>query len=156
MTAIFGIFRYVYNLILSGLTFPQKYHGKMVRMEDGVTFHIFRHMHLKSGNGYSNGAVFIVRFKFRKFSHKTNMRLSKIPILLIAGFPGFMDKIWMIDWKTDCWQGVYQFENVGAIEKYKKSFILKIMNKRAQSDTISYLILPDQAFNVYLDDIISS
>ena len=55
-------------------------------MEDGLEFKIFRHMSLKAKNHSTTGSIFIVRFKFKKFSHKTNIRMSKIPISLIAGF----------------------------------------------------------------------
>ena len=55
----------------------------------------------------------------------------------------------MIDWKTDYWQGIYQWKNIGAIEKYKKSFVLGIMNKRAIHDTISYTVIPDKSIDDY-------
>jgi hypothetical protein len=76
--------------------------------------------------------------------------LSRIPILLIAGFPGFRDKFWMIDWKTDYWQGIYQWKNLEAIENYKKSFVLGMMNKRAVDDSISYNIIKDRNIDDYL------
>ena len=104
-------------------------------MDDGLEFKIFRHMHLKSNSQNKIGSILIVRFKFKKYGHKTNIKLSRIPILMIAGFPGFRDKIWMIDWKKDYWQGIYQWKDVEAIEKYKKSFVLCIMNKRSIRDT---------------------
>ncbi|MEJ2637204.1 MAG: YdhR family protein [Calditrichia bacterium] len=125
------------------------YRGKTVRMEDGSVFKIFRHMHVETEDRIARGSIFIVRFKFKRFGHSVNMQLSKIPVLLIAGFPGFRDKIWMIDWETGYWQGVYQFENAEAIENYKKSFILARMNKRAVSNTISYRILPGKKIHDY-------
>lgn len=139
----------------SDLQFPQKYINSNVQMEDGLEFKIFRHMSLKAKNHPATGSIFIVRFKFERFSHKTNKRMSKIPLLLIAGFPGFRDKLWMIDWKTDYWQGLYQWEDVNAIEKYKKSFVLGIMNKRAIDQTISYHVIPDQNIDEYLQTILS-
>jgi len=122
-------------------------------MEDGLCFSIFRQMHLVIKHHSAIGSVFVVRFQFKKFSHKINMRLSRIPILLIAGSPGFQNKIWMIDWKTGYWQGVYQFENATAIEKYKKSFVLGMMNKRAVSETITYQVLPDTEINEFIQGI---
>ncbi len=107
-------------------------------------------MHLKSNSQPEARSIFIVRFRFKKFSHNTNIRLSRIPIRLIAGFPGFRDKLWMIDWKTDYWQGIYQWKNVEAIEKYKKSFVLGMMNKRAIDNSISYEIIKDKNIDDYL------
>ena len=151
MTALSSIIRAIYYLFTSKLQFPSNYNNQIVRMDNGKEFRIFRHMHLKSGYQPEVGSIFIVRFKFKKFSHGTNIRLSKIPILLIAGFPGFRDKLWMIDWKTDYWQGLYQWENFEAIENYKKSFVLGMMNKRAIDNSISYNIIKDKNIDDYLN-----
>jgi len=121
-------------------------------MDDGLEFRIFRHMHLESKDQSEIGSIFIVRFKFKKFSHKTNIRMSRIPIFLIAGFPGFRDKLWMIDWKSGYWQGIYQWKDVETIENYKKSFVLGLMNKRSINDTISYHVINDKN----IDDFIQS
>ena len=112
-------------------------------MEDGLIFKIFRHMNLKVGSRSSSESIFIVRFKFKKFSHRVNKRLSKIPILLIAGFPGFRDKLWMIDRESGYWQGIYQWKNVQSIENYKNSFVLRLMNRRAIANTIKYTIVTE-------------
>ena len=129
------------NLISGKLTFPKFNLNKTIRMDDGLQFKIFRHMKLAFKNNSTETAVFIVRFKFKRFSHPTNIRLSCIPMFMIAGFPGFHDKIWMIDWETGYWQGVYQWESMQAIEKYKQSFVLGMMNKRAIASSVSYHIL---------------
>ena len=154
MAALSSIIRAIFYLIISKLQFPSTYTNKIVSTDDGKEFKIFRHMHLKSSNQSENGSIFIVRFKFKKFSHNSNIRLSRIPILLIAGFPGFRDKLWMIDWKTDYWQGLYQWENFEAIENYKKSFVLGMMNKRAINDSISYDIIKDRNIDDYLKSIL--
>lgn len=151
---MFSILRAVFHAITFKLTFPKKYRNKTVRMEDGLRFKIFRHMRLEKRIKDTRGAIFIARFKFKKFSHKVNMRASRIPIPMIAGFPGFRDKVWMIDWETDCWQGVYQFDSVGAIERYKRSFVLGVMNKRADPDTLSYEVIPDRNIDDYLESVI--
>ncbi len=134
------------------LKFPKKYANKVIRMDDGLEFRIFRHMKLETKQKSDNEAIFIVRFKFKKLSHKGNIRSSRIPIPLIAGFSGFKDKIWMIDWKTGYWQGIYQWENEAAIERYKKSFVLGIMNKRSIPETLSYKTV----CNINLEDYIES
>jgi len=150
MTALSSIIRAIYYLIISKLQFPSTYTNKIVRTDDGKEFKIFRHMHLKSSGQSENPSIFIVRFRFKKFSHNTNIRLSRIPIPLIAGFPGFRDKLWMIDWNTDYWQGIYQWKNIEAIENYKKSFVLGMMNKRAIDKSISYEIIKDEKIDDYL------
>lgn len=155
MTILSSIIRAIYYLFISKLHFPSNYNNKIVRMDDGKEFKIFRHMNLKSSSQSETGSIFIARFKFKKFSHNANIRLSRIPILLIAGFPGFRDKLWMIDWKTSYWQGIYQWENVEAIENYKKSFVLGMMNKRAIDHSISYDIIKDRNIDTYLQNRMS-
>ena len=150
MTALSSIIRAIYYLIISKLQFPSTYTNKIVRTDDGKEFKIFRHMHLKLSNQSENGSIFIVRFKFKKFSHNSNIRLSRIPILLIAGFHGFRDKLWMIDWKSGYWQGIYQWENLETIENYKKSFVLGMMNKRTIDKSISYEIIKNRNIDDYL------
>ncbi|MEE9572612.1 MAG: hypothetical protein V3W20_06175 [Candidatus Neomarinimicrobiota bacterium] len=155
MIIMYSIIKSIYNLIFLKLKFSTKYQNKIVRMDDGLEFKIFRHMHLESKDQSEIGSIFIVRFKFKKFSHKTNVRMSRIPILLIAGFPGFRDKLWMIDWKTDYWQGIYQWKDVETIENYKKSFVLGIMNKRSINATISYHVINDKNIDDYIQSIIT-
>lgn len=144
-----SIIRTIYYLISSKLEFPPKYLNRKLRADDGKEFLIFRHMHVKTKMQSQNPAIFIVKFKFKQFGHKTNIRLSKIPIPLIAGFPGFRDKLWMIDWETDYWQGVYQWDNPEAVENYKKSFVLGMMNKRAIKNSISYEIQKNRMIDDY-------
>jgi len=155
MTVLSSIIRAIYYLFISKLHFPSNYNNQILHVDDGTEFRIFRHMHLKSSSQSETGSIFIVRFQFKKFSHNTNIILSRIPILLIAGFPGFRDKLWMIDWKTDYWQGIYQWENSEAIEKYKKSFVLGMMNKRAIDNSISYEIIKDGSIDDYLQNRMS-
>lgn len=154
MTAFSSIIRGIYFLVLSKLQFPSQYINKIIRSDDRLEFKIFRHMRVNQGIKSETGYIFIVRFKFKKFNHNTNIRLSAIPILLIAGFPGFRDKLWMIDWKSGYWQGMYQWENLESIEKYKKSFVLGLMNKRAVTQSITYKIIEGRDIEDYLSSSI--
>jgi hypothetical protein len=154
MTAGTSILRTIYFGIILKLKFPKKYIEKTIRMKDGMNFKIFRHVKVKRKKKLTTGAIFIVRFKFKTSNHKSNMRKSKIPIPMITGFPGFREKLWMIDWKTDYWQGMYQFDNVKAIENYKKSFVLGLMMKRAVKSTLSYKTIPDFNIKEYLEKLI--
>ena len=150
---MFSIMRTIFYSITLKIKFPKRYCSKTVQMKDGLKLKIFRHMKLEK-NKTSPGAILIVRFKFSRFSHKTNMKTSLIPIPLIVGFPGFRDKFWMIDWETGFWQGIYQWDNIAAVEKYKKSFVLGMMNKRSVKSSISYTAIPDRNIDEYLSSII--
>ena len=155
MTALTSIIRSIFNILFLRLNFPKTHIEQEIKMEDGLKFKIFRHMNLKVKNQSSNKSIFMVRFKFKKFSHKTNIRLSKIPIMLIAGFPGFRDKLWMIDYETGYWQVLYQWETEETIKKYQKSFVLRLMNKRADSSSLEYSIIPNKDIKEYLEEHIT-
>ena len=154
MRSFLSIIRFILKIISRNLQFPKYYCGKTVQMEDGLKLKIFRHMKDISKNPAENGSILIIRFQFNKFSHSTNIKASKIPIPLIGGFKGFGDKLWMIDWENGYWQGIYQWDNEITIERYKKSFVLNIMNKRAEESSISYNILPDINFEEYINKLV--
>ena len=152
MIVLISIIRSIFYLLFLRLSFPKTYLDKEIKMEDGLKFKIFRHMNLKVKNNSATKSIFIVRFKFKKFSHKANIRLSRIPIMLIAGFPGFRDKLWMIDYETDYWQGLYQLATEESIRKYQKSFVLGLMNKRSDESTLEYTIIPKKDIEQYLNE----
>ena len=71
-------------------------------------------------------------------------------MLLITGFPGFVKKIYAVNKKNGYWQGMYQWESLEYLEEYKKSFVFKVMNKRAIPETIKSI----QYENKSLDNFI--
>lgn len=149
MQVIVSLIRAFGRLVLLKLRFPRKYTGVIIRMEDGKEFTVFRHMKLKKPVT-ATGTVLVVRFRFSRFPHAVNKKLSLIPVPLIAGFPGFRDKIWMIDYDSGLWQGVYQFADSASVEKYKASFVLKLMNARTEKETVNSQILPDTDIDDYI------
>ena len=130
----------------------QKYIGKALKMDDGQQFTIFRHMILDKSANHSETTptIHIVRFKFAALSQRANRIASLIPIPLIAGFPGFREKIWMMNERTGSWQGVYQWESEQAVDAYQHSFVLGVMNKRAIPESLSYTILPNTHLSEYM------
>lgn len=141
------------NVLRGRIHFSKEYIDKTLRMDDGQQFSIFRHMTLEASACHSDAtpAVFIVRFKFATLSQHANRVASLIPIPLIAGFPGFREKIWMVNEDTGYWQGVYQWESEQAVEAYQHSFVLGIMNKRAIQESLSYIILPNTRLSEYME-----
>lgn len=133
--------------------YNKKYVGKTVQMDDGQSFTIFRQITVNSPKKRPEGspAVFRVRFKFAALSHKANKRASLIPIPLIIACPGFRSKIWMLNEKTGYWQGVYQWDSEAAVEAYKQSFVLGVMNKRAISESITCETIPDMTISEYMN-----
>jgi hypothetical protein len=141
----------VLRLLIGSLRIKRQFVGTLVRMEDGEEFSIFRHITthpLKNGTGRN---VFIVRFKFAALSHKTNKLASIIPMLLITGFPGFDTKMYAVNKENGYWQGMYQWKSKEHLEEYKKSFVYKMMNKRAIKETLSSIDIVDQSLINYIE-----
>ena len=86
------------------------------------------------------GAIFVVRFRFARFTPRTNRFLSLIPIPFIVAQPGFRSKTWMIGKKTGEFQGVYEWERVEDAESYWTSFPMKLMKRRAVPETLRHEI----------------
>ncbi|MBU8932497.1 MAG: YdhR family protein [candidate division Zixibacteria bacterium] len=94
--------------------------------------------------------VLVVRFHFARFSQTANRRLSLIPILLIAGFPGFHEKIWMINEENGEWLGLYEWETERVAKDYEKSFVLRLMTRRAEEGSVSLRIIRGASVSGYL------
>jgi hypothetical protein len=48
------------------------------------------------------------------------------------------------------WQGMYQWESLQDLEAYKKSFVYKMMNKRAIPESIQSRILLNNSLDKYI------
>lgn len=80
----------VIKLITCRMRLSKQYLHKTIKMESGKKFVIFRHITSYPLNQVDGACVFIVNFKFARLSHKANKLASIIPMLMIAGFPGFV------------------------------------------------------------------
>lgn len=121
----------LFRLAIGKLSLTDLYLDKTVLMNDNSKYKIFRHITIKNVEDDPESTVFIVSFKFARLSHKANKKASIIPMLLITGFPGFVKKIYAVNPENGCWQGMYQWKSLQHLEEYKKSFVFRIMNKRA-------------------------
>lgn len=142
-------------LLIGRLRFPKRFLSRSFDLDEGQTFTVFRNMRLKTNcesepNGF---AVLAVKFRFARFKHETNRRLSLIPIPLIAGFPGFREKMWMVNEKTSEWLGLYQWESEQHAKAYKNSFVLRLMTRRASGGSVSMQIVPKISISDYLTNI---
>ena len=139
------------RLLLGRLRCSKQYFGNTVKMEDGQEFTIFRHITAYPLNESKTATVFIVSFKFAHLSHKANKIASIIPMLLITGFPGFDTKMYAVNNNTGYWQGMYQWKSKQVLEEYEKSFVFRIMNKRARKGTMSSMEFNNQQLIDYID-----
>lgn len=72
------------------------------------------------------------------------------PIPFIAGFPGFREKVWLVDEQAGDWQGVYEWESENRARKYAKSYVLGMMVRRAVKDSVSVAVIPKTSLFHYL------
>jgi hypothetical protein len=126
------------RLLVRRLTYSRDWIGTTLKMENGDEYHIFRHITCLSRSQVEHGSVFIMRFKFARLSHKTNKFVSQFPMLLITGFPGFRTETYAVNTENGYWLGLYQWESKRALEDYKQSFVLQVMNRRAIDDSVTY------------------
>ncbi len=144
----------ILRLLFGRLRISNKYIGTSVKKEDGQKFTIFRHITVHPLKVSNPSTVFIVRFKFARLSHKANKITSIVPMLLITGFPGFNAKMYAVNNENGYWQGMYQWKSKVYLEEYKKSFVYKMMNKRAIKKTISFFELEHRQLINYINTII--
>jgi len=67
-----------------------------------------------------------------------------MPMLLITGYPGFDIKMYGVNITNGYWQGMYQWQTKQALEEYKKSFVFRVMNKRAIKSTLGSIEIDNQ------------
>lgn len=139
------------KLLTRKLRLPNKYSGCSIKMEDGQGFTIFRHITKYPVRNVEQATTFIVRFKFARLSHNANRIASIIPMLLITGFPGFQIKMYAVNKENGYWQGMYQWKTQKHLEDYLKSFVYKMMNKRAIKNTISSTEYSNQLLINHID-----
>jgi hypothetical protein len=86
------------------------------------------------------GAILVVRFRFARFEGKTNRLLSLIPIPFIVAQPGFRSKTWFMGRRTGAFRGLYEWDSIKNAEKYRTSFPMKLMKRRAAPKTLFHEI----------------
>ena len=135
------VVRAAYYWLCGRVHFPKKRSGEVIQGKED--FIIFRQAVLDPSTNQPEkpGTILVVRFQFTRFSLKTNRMLSIIPIPFIIAQPGFRSKIWMSGEETGEFQGLYEWNTVDDAEKYRFSFPMKLMKKRAVPESLTYEII---------------
>jgi hypothetical protein len=141
----------LFRLAIGKLSLNDLYLDKTVLMKDNSKYRIFRHITIKNVENDAETTVFIVSFKFARLSHKANKKASIIPMLLITGFPGFVKKIYAVNPENGYWQGMYQWKSLRHLEEYKKSFVFRIMNRRAIPGSINSFEIENENLVNFID-----
>ena len=140
------------RVLVGRLKYSKEYVGKTLTMENGEKYYIFRHIRSVPQSHDEQGSVFIVNFKFARLSQNTNRFVSKFPMLLITGFPGFRVKMYAVNQENGYWVGIYQWESKHALDAYKQSFVLRMMNSRAIDGSVTYHELDNYRLTDYIEE----
>jgi hypothetical protein len=113
-----------------------------VRPGKDEDFEIFRKVILEPMKDQPKrpGAVLTVRFSFTRFTSQTNRILSLIPVPFIVAQTGFRSKTWMLGQNSGAFQGFYEWDSPKDAERYRTSFPMKLMRRRAVPQTLRYEI----------------
>ena len=145
----------LFQILTGKLKYLSDHMNKTVRMKNGSQFTVFRQISKFPVFSSEHSCVFFVRFKFKYLSYNVNRIVSKIPMLLITGHPGFMSKCYTVNHKNGYWQGMYQWKTRKHLEDYKKSFVFRMMNKRALPETIYSPELENQTLDKFIQNHIT-
>ena len=140
------------KLLLGRLKLQRNNIGLNISTGNADNYDIFRHISISPIHHKKDNCVFIVSFKFARLTFKANKIASIIPMLLIAGYPGFMQKIYAINPKNENWHGLYQWKSIKHLEAYKKSFVFRMMNKRALLDSVQNDVVKNYQLDKILND----
>lgn len=138
------------TVLIGRLKYSKEYVGTTLKMENGETYKIFRHVRSVPQAQNEQGAVFIVNFKFARLSQSANRFVSQMPMLLITGFPGFRVKMYAMNQDNGYWLGIYQWESKQALDDYKQSLVLRMMNNRAINGSVTYHELDHYSLTDYI------
>lgn len=142
----------IFRLFAGKLAISNRYNNTLLQTDEGKVFEIFRYISLKTSEENKHGSVFLVSFKFSSLSFRANKFTSIIPMLIIAGTPGFITKIYSVCPDDGYWLGMYQWESPEKLTKYKSSFVFKMMKRRAITDSLSTVEITDKSLMEYLDE----
>jgi hypothetical protein len=109
-------------------------------LADGERHRIFRVMQAAPESELSGGSVvrLTIRFRFARFSPGTNQVLSLLPVPVITGMPGILQKIWTYCDETGYSQGIYLFESKAFAEAYLGSPVVRVLKGRTAEGSFSW------------------
>jgi len=83
-----------------------------------------------------DSCVFSVRFRFARLTEMQNRRASIMPMLIIAGTPGFCGKTYASHPGSGRWMGLYEWASPAHLEAYRRSWVYRMMNRRAAAGSL--------------------
>jgi hypothetical protein len=130
------------RMITGRVHFRRERVGTIIVSADGEQNRVFREMRVdRAGDVMPESKVTLtLRFRFARFSPRTNQFLSLLPVPVIAGMPGILQKVWTYCDETGYSQGIYLFESKMFAEAYLRSPIVRLLEGRAAEGSFSWEI----------------
>ena len=113
----------ILELLTGKLGMSREFTGCETVSDDGQVFTIFRQIKKRKAEFSDSHVTFVVSFRFAHLSHRANKLASIIPMLVIAGTPGFVQKLYAVNEENGFWQGMYEWRSANHLEAYQKSFV---------------------------------
>ena len=132
-------------LLLSGrMQFPKDRIGKVITLENGQKYTVFREGMLKpkSNQPEKPDGVFRVWFHTR-MSPKKTILLSRLTLFGFLGLPGFRSKLWLYDETSGDLGGIYEWDTVQDADNYDKSYAMKFSKWRSVSGKFKTEVFPE-------------
>jgi hypothetical protein len=131
----------LWRLVGRRYRFVQSEVGKSFTMEDGKVFRVFRRIQRRIPGLPLAEAAFRVRFKPVGMSVERNIRFSRLPMILMMGFPGFRAKFWTVEDETGLCQGIYEWDRLEDARRYSSSVALAFMAGRSKPGSVSFEVI---------------
>lgn len=124
------------NLMIGRLRLSRSCPADVPVIGAGDGFVPFRKIRRAGGNEFEPDGAFSVTFRFARLSDQTNRILSFVPMLAIAGQPGFVSKTYAANSDTGYWRGAYQWVSRDHRDRYRNSLVYRAMKRRALPGTV--------------------
>ncbi len=123
---------------------PKDQIGKVFTNADGQEFVVFKQTTLDpvADAQTKPAAMFRVKFQVSKIKPRRDRFIISIKSPIFVALPGFRSKLWMVDEKTNTYQGVYEWATLKDAEDYVHSASMDFMTQVSVPGGISYEIIP--------------
>jgi hypothetical protein len=122
---------------------PKERIGQVFTNSDGREFIVFKETILDpaASEQAEPEAMFRVQFRVPKIRRWRDRLVISVKSPIFVGAPGFRSKLWMVDERTNTYQGVYEWDTVADAEAYAHSASMAFMTEVAVPGGISYEIM---------------
>lgn len=128
--------------------------GRQLRFADGSRTTVYRETVVETDD-IDEPAVLIVAFRLRALNGRLQHRLFRIESILntplLAGFSGFVSKLWLTHDQHGAYRGVYQWDGAEQAENYARS-LWRVLALCSVPGSIHYRVLPGMRREEFLRD----